>query len=408
MANLLLTCATKLTVNGTTTAPEHLMVCGNARFVNSGTNNIYMGTSHGAVDIDFNRAASQDLKIRTYSGGWNTALRILGTGVFACSYLQSPTLCATTCVIAHSLRQTTNQQYICLYGGCNDSSPGGMKFMSCGGTLRGYVYYDGTSNFGLLNCSGQWAIRIVGNQSSNSCMYTCHPLEAATCLQSPILCATGCVKTERIQALGGLSCFSAPSGGSNFDDWECSPITIRERGLVTTNQNHCCYSPNINFHWAGRVSNSLWMDAAGNFNFGSYNGANVPSADGRLNTAILYGSTCVVSPILCTTTCINYGSCATSKIAGDGDNLKHTTQYGFISIGPGNSSYAHFTTDRAQFYFNKKLVVNAGQVESYDEDLILQRTSSGTNRIKITTDTTHICQYTNIAGKLAVNASGLT
>ena len=76
MANLLLTCATKLTVNGTTTAPEHLMVCGNARFVNSGSNNIYMGTSHGAVDIDFNRAASQDLKIRTYSGGWNTALRI--------------------------------------------------------------------------------------------------------------------------------------------------------------------------------------------------------------------------------------------------------------------------------------------------------------------------------------------
>ena len=65
MANLLLTCATKLTVNGTTTAPEHLMVCGNARFVNSGTNNIYMGTSHGSVDIDFNRAASQYLKIRT-------------------------------------------------------------------------------------------------------------------------------------------------------------------------------------------------------------------------------------------------------------------------------------------------------------------------------------------------------
>ena len=151
MANLLATCATKLTVNGTTTAPEHLMVCGNARFVNSGTNNIYMGTSHGSVDIDFNRAASQDLKIRTYSGGWNTALRILGTGVFACSYLQSPTLCATTCAITHSLRQTTNQQYICLYGGCNDSSPGGMRFMSCGGTLRGYVYYDGTYNFGLLN-----------------------------------------------------------------------------------------------------------------------------------------------------------------------------------------------------------------------------------------------------------------
>jgi len=296
MANLLATCATKLTVNGTTTAPESMMVCGNARFVSSSTNNIYMGTSHGSVDIDFNRAASQDLKIRTYSGGWNTALRILGTGVFACSYLQSPTLCATTCIKAHSLRATTGQNYVCLYSGCSNSQPGGIYFRSCGGTSRGYVYFDGTSNFGLLNCSGQWALRIVGNHSSGN-MYTCHPLEAATSFKTPILCATSCT---------------------------------------------------------------------------------------------------------------NYGACATSKLTSDGDNMRHTTQHGYMQFGPGNASYAHFNTDRPQFYFNKKLVVNAGQVESYDEDLVLQRTSSGTNRIKITTDTTHICQYTNIAGKLAVNAAGCT
>ena len=297
MANLLATCSTKLTVNGTTTAPEHLMVCGSARFVNSSAHDIYMGTSHGSVDISFQRAASQDFKIRTYSGGWNDALRILGTCVYAC-----------------------------------------------------------------------------------------------TCLQSPVLCSTGCVKTERIQALGGLSCFSAPSGGSNFDDWECSPITIRERGLVTSNQNHCCYSPNINFHWAGRVSNSLWMDAAGNFNFGSYNGANVPSADGRLNTAILYGSTCVVSPILCATSCTNYGACATSKLTSDGNNMKHTTQYGFISLGPANSSWAHINTDRNCFYIHKPIAVDGGYVCSYDENLVLQRTGSGTARFVIADGVSTSCQ----------------
>ena len=122
----------------------------------------------------------------------------------------------------------------------------------------------------------------------------------------------------------------------------------------------------------------------------------------------LEAATSFKSPIICATSCTNYGACATSKLTSDGDNMRHTTQYGYMQFGPGNSSYAHFNTDRAQFYFNKKLVVNAGQVESYDEDLILQRTSSGTNRIKITTDTTHICQYTNIAGKLAVNAAGCT
>ena len=210
MANLLATCATKLTVNGTTTAPEHLMVCGNARFVNSGSNNIYMGTTHGSVDIDFNRAASQDLKIRTYSGGgWNEALRILGTCVYAC-----------------------------------------------------------------------------------------------TCLQSAVLCSTGCVKTPLIQAQGGASCFSAPAG--SYDDWSCSPISIRERGEVSAAQSHNCYAPNLNFHWGGRVSNSLWMNATGQLNWGSYNGNGCPdtNASCRFNTGILYGETCVLGPVVCGTTCL--------------------------------------------------------------------------------------------------------
>ena len=338
MANLLLTCATKLTVNGTTTAPEHLMVCGNARFVNSGTNNIYMGTSHGSVDIDFNRAASQDLKIRTYSGGWNTALRILGTGVFACSYLQSPTLCATTCTITHSLRQTTNQQYICLYGGCNDSSPGGMRFMSCGGTLRGYVYYDGTSNFGLLNCSGQWAIRIVGNHSSNTCMYTCHPLQAATCLATPIVRGTS---------------------GTYY-------INLNS-GILNT--------PTAYINTINNASSTAVLN---------------------LSAGHTVACTCLQSPILCATSCTNYGACATSKLTSDGDNMRHTTQYGYMQFGPGNASYAHFNTDRAQFYFNKKLVVNSGQLESYVENLVLQRTSSGTARFVIADGVTTSCQKMSV------------
>ena len=115
MANLLATCAAKLTVNGTNTAPEQLMVCGSGRIVSSaGTPTLYFGTSHGSVDITLQRTASQDFKIATYSGGNNTALRILGTCVYACTCLQSPQLCATTCVKAHSLRQTTGINYLCL------------------------------------------------------------------------------------------------------------------------------------------------------------------------------------------------------------------------------------------------------------------------------------------------------
>ena len=86
------------TVGGAATAPEALMVCGNARFVGSSGNSIYMGTTHGSVDINLSRAASQDFKIETYSGGWNTALRVVGINTFACGCIQSPIVCATTCV----------------------------------------------------------------------------------------------------------------------------------------------------------------------------------------------------------------------------------------------------------------------------------------------------------------------
>ena len=119
------------------------------------------------------------------------------------------------------------------------------------------------------------------------------------------------------------------------------------------------------------------------------------SANDNANIPV-YVCNCLQSPILCATSCTNYGSCATSKIASDGDNMKHTTQYGFISLGPGNSSYAHFTTDRAQFYFNKKLVVNSGQLESYDENLVLQRTSSGTARFVIADGVTTSCQKMSV------------
>ena len=49
------------------------------------------------------------------------------------------------------------------------------------------------------------------------------------------------------------------------------------------------------------------------------------------------------------------------------------TPSGYLRLGPGNTSYAHIETDRDQFYFNKKLVVNSGEIQSYDENLVLRR-----------------------------------
>lgn len=45
---------------------------------------------------------------------------------------------------------------------------------------------------------------------------------------------------------------------------------------------------------------------------------------------------------------------------------------GYVEIGPQNSSYSHFSTDRSRFYFNKRIVVDEGIISTYNEQMQLQ------------------------------------
>ena len=117
---------------------------------------------------------------------------------------------------------------------------------------------------------------------------------------------TNGVYTTGTQTIGGDKTFSSAlslsAGGTaarmftfytnltNTDDWTNSAVSIRERDLVAATQNSNIYSPNINFHWASRISNSLWMDANGNLAWGSYDGSGVPSSDGAFYANNLYAS----------------------------------------------------------------------------------------------------------------------
>ena len=486
---------------------------------------------------------------------------------------------ATNCIRNHGANPYLNQ-----YSGC--CLIGGVHFRDCEGCTRGYVYHDGTSNFGLLSCAGSWALQIIGTGSlrsaythnfcgniglcggsasrvciggnramegtsgilslgedftsiclragctySNAPMYiggkvsvgtaTCPPemfgvcgngmriahsagnpvlyfgasyssvdiglqragadqldfkyydsgwcnafclnkgcTKSCICHESPVLCATGCVKTPLIQAQGGKSCFSAPAAAA--DDWACSALHIRERGEVSSAQSHDCYAPNLNFHWGGRVSNSLWMNATGQLNWGSYNGNGCPDTNGncRFNTGIVYGETCLISNILagggsaasdygaiqitgakggyggfhsCGYTFMAASDCGGGGIYNDthnqwviwnganaatyiyhaGSAKLHTLENGvracksgcgYIDLCP-SGSWGHIITDRNNFYFNQSVAVNSGCIGSYDEDLILHRghaNSTAGERITITSGTTHICQLTKVHGNLCV------
>jgi hypothetical protein len=80
----------------------------------------------------------------------------------------------------------------------------------------------------------------------------------------------------------GISRFSCNHTTSQ-DDWAVSPISIRERGLVGNAQSANSYSPNINFHWANRVSRSLTMKADGNFILGEWTSSGSPQTGSGLS-----------------------------------------------------------------------------------------------------------------------------
>jgi hypothetical protein len=73
------------------------------------------------------------------------------------------------------------------------------------------------------------------------------------------------------------------------------------------------------------------------------------------------------------------GSAAAGEVRigvdGSGNNagqMKLQTEHGYVKTGPANPSHSHFYTDRASYYFNKKLIVDENEVRSYDGSLVLR------------------------------------
>ena len=82
------------------------------------------------------------------------------------------------------------------------------------------------------------------------------------------------------------------------------------------------------------------------------------------------------------------------------NGLHIETGSGYIRVGPQNTSYCHMTTDRGQFYFNAKLIVNSGIISSYDEDLVLRRADNSSDQITVGTD--------QVTSTLSITAPGAT
>jgi hypothetical protein len=120
------------------------------------------------------------------------------------------------------------------------------------GTLE---LYDGTAN----------AVRMSINTSGNTTF-------AGTISSGAITANAGT----------GVSSFYA-SHTTSHDDWQVSPISIEERGLIGAGSTSNSYSPNLNFHWNAIVSRSLTMTSDGNFTLGEWTSSGSPSLTGDLS-----------------------------------------------------------------------------------------------------------------------------
>ena len=69
------------------------------------------------------------------------------------------------------------------------------------------------------------------------------------------------------------------------------------------------------------------------------------------------------------------------RLGDGGRNLRIQTNYGYTQIGPENTSWSFFSTDRPRFYFNKGITVDTGLIGSFNEKLSLQ--TSGTTRVTV-------------------------
>lgn len=248
--------------------PEHLMVCGSGRFVQSnGTPALYFGTSHGSVDIILQRTASQDFKIATYSGGNNTALRILGTCVYACTCLQSACLhstgniCGSEICASEWFRSTTGKgmynsgtglhwystatNQMRLQSGSDNNV--GIIGYTCGAG-RGCIHWNCYNQIHLFDMNGNARLLINAATDIRLCNTTCvygtlfgsGVICAASCARSPILyastcvcsgtvCATGDFKGNNALCLSGFQVMRLPyCGNSTRGPW--NPIASAIRG----------------------------------------------------------------------------------------------------------------------------------------------------------------------------------
>lgn len=97
---------------------------------------------------------------------------------------------------------------------------------------------------------------------------------------------------------------------------------------------------------------------------------------------------------LCVAGVIGLGGTTARYFFRSTDQFGWKNAYGNVTIGPQNGSYCHFITDRPSFYFDKKMVLGANVLSSYNADFYLQR--AGTTMLTLSSSSATFAKHLNV------------
>jgi hypothetical protein len=97
---------------------------------------------------------------------------------------------------------------------------------------------------------------------------------------------------------------------------------------------------------------------------------------------------------------------------GSGNSFIMNNANGYIAFGPQNGSYAHITTDRSRFYFNRDLVIGENAISSYNGDFAIRRSQDSQDQISVkehamsfTSDNNEVMSIDGTNKRVGINAT---
>ncbi|MCH2023751.1 MAG: tail fiber domain-containing protein [Saprospiraceae bacterium] len=231
----------------------------------------------------------------------------------------------------------------------------GLLIYQTNGTPPGFFYFDG-SNWKALSADGDWIV-------SGNDMYNANSGMIGIGTSSPAF-KMDLDHTNQI-GLRVRSSFAGPSG-----------IQVQRVGgdIIQLLANYSGFGAGLSssgplrfgVNGNGISSPSMYIETDGSVGIGT----TTPSTKLDVVGVLELSGTAPADP----------GSNIV-RLGDGGTNLQIQTNYGYVKIGPQNSTWSHFNTDRSRYYFDKPITVDQGLIGSYNENLSLQ--TSGTTRMTI-------------------------